>query len=217
MILKLILLFYVLFLSRLYLPVKLVFSLILLYILQDLENRSDLQRSKSLPATLPPGTVISYSYRNLLDTSLNPLLPYRLMFSRYPHKALVVTHEEKPHVLEWRYYPLKELEQYTVKTLRFGYISLIPLDSYLEIVSRHNVIFSVYHPPKTIQLEYDKERVDEIVKGKTYLTCTYFASSYLKNYLEMSDDHYPILFTPERCQSILRKNRWKQEYYIYNK
>jgi hypothetical protein len=215
MILKLLLLVYILFFSGLYLPVKIIFAILFLYVIQDLQVHSDQMKSRPLPETLPPGTVLSYAYNNLLERSLSPLLPYRLVFSRYPHHAIVVTHQDKPHVLEWRYYPLEQLDQYTIKKLPFGYISLIPLDTYLEEVSKDGVVYSIHRPPRAMNLPYDVNKVKEIVRGNNYMTCTYFVSSYLTPLA--SRENYPLLFTPERCQSLLKQSGWKQDYYVYTR
>lgn len=220
MLIEILLCAYILCYTRLYLPTKLLLILLILYVLQDIRNAIDLRSSTPITAntlkeSLPPGTVITYSYRNLLhSTTLDFLIPYRLFANRYVHTALVVEKEGEPHVLEWRYFSKSGVNH--IKKLPFGFIALTPLQDFIENVG--SVIYSIFTPPPSLSsnpITYNPKLIDEITTRNPYLCCTYFTTSYLK--LETGNIPYPFLFTPNSCQSLLRNHGYKQQYLHYSK
>jgi hypothetical protein len=138
----------------------------------------------------------------------NPLAFIRMIGFRYMHLALVVTHEDKPHVLEWRGCDL--FKGYEVAKSKIGIINLVPLETYFEKINQKGAIFRLYHPPRPMRLTYKKEIVDRIKDN--YTICSKFATEYFNHSVKRGIN--PFLYLPENCISELTQRNWKEEYCV---
>jgi hypothetical protein len=213
MLAELVLVVYILSRSRLTIGTRILFSLLVLFVLQGITR--DIENYNAKPIHLeeiPVGSFLTYSYGRILDQNLiNPLVPLRLIGERYIHFALVVDNNNRKDVLEWRFYKKKEFEPYLVGTAVIGHIFSIPIETYFQVMNADKMTYRVFLPPKELPLRFSKEVVEHFANQR--LVCTQFAFQYVNKALKRNLSSPTI---PSLCSRELRRKGWREEYYIYN-
>lgn len=192
-------------------PIRLLFCLILLFVLYSINNDYDRRAVRTFSTgDLPPGSFISYSYNQIIDQEMGPLIGLRLLGERYLHFGLVVDNNGRRDVLEWRQKSIEEFRDYIVTETYIGFIYSIPIKIYLQEMSKMNITLAVFYPPVEQYVPLDISYIDSI-KDK-FLYCTRFSFLYATKVMGL--DTSPFLYFPSQCAKELRRNGWREEYYI---
>jgi hypothetical protein len=168
------------------------------------------------------GMVISYAYQNLAN-SFDALVILRLMGIQHLHNALVVKDPEDGQlkVLEWRQLDFEfsaHIVELPKKPHDFGHVILVPINSYIDAISKKGVVYRVYEPPPTIGSVYLYTDLVAKIQDEGIIFCSILVCRYLSElgYLTpppLMKNHIFYYF-PQTCAAWYRKSGWKDRLYV---
>lgn len=203
--------------------VRLSTSILFVCVFYHLLNYYDYLQSGSIRTVKwKEGMIISYSYRTMYNAA-DGLFAFRLLGLQYAHSGVIVRdpYDNELKVLEWRQYDDSFDDgaiQFPVNAVNTGKILLIPIDYYIEVLAKKDVIFKVFTPPlRVTSVPFDKQLVDRI-QDEGFIYCTVLVCRYLTELGYMNEPpvlkNHLIYYYPHTCFAWFRYNGWEDNNYV---